>query len=192
MEPSALFHGASYTDVHARMPLALVLVGVCVVGVAAGIRARADAPELAAAGGRGPLSAGRDRRRSLQHDPSALRRVAERAGARNAVHPGHNIEATRRAFGLDQVEERQISGDALLTRDDIARNATTLQNVRLWDHQPLLDTFRQIQVIRTYYDFVTVDNDRYPINGTLRQVMLSARELDSSALQNRDLDQSST
>src|SRR6185436_9923923 len=73
----------------------------------------------------------------------------------------HNIAATRRAFALDEVDERPVSGDALLTRDDIARNAATLENVRLWDHAPLLETFGQIQEIRTYYDFASVDNDRY-------------------------------
>ena len=57
--------------------------------------------------------------------------------------------------------ERQLSGDALLSRADIERNAATLENVPLWDHQPLLDTFGQIQEIRTYYDFVSVHNDRY-------------------------------
>ena len=55
----------------------------------------------------------------------------------------------------------------------------------LWDHQPLLDTFGQIQEIRTYYDFVSVDNDRYMINGEYRQIMLSARELNSESLPNR-------
>jgi hypothetical protein len=57
--------------------------------------------------------------------------------------------------------------------------------VRLWDHQPLLETFGQIQEIRTYYDFTAVDNDRYMIDGQLRQVMLSARELNPTALPNR-------
>jgi uncharacterized protein len=97
----------------------------------------------------------------------------------------HNIDATRRAFALDRVEERELSGDALLTRSDISDNGATLENVRLWDHQPLLDTFGQIQEIRTYYDFVSVDNDRYTINGRPRQVMLSARELNSNSLPNR-------
>ena len=73
----------------------------------------------------------------------------------------HNIEATRAAFALGDVEERELSGDAALTREDIDENAATLENVPLWDHQPLLDTFGQIQEIRTYYDFVSVDNDRY-------------------------------
>ena len=66
----------------------------------------------------------------------------------------HNIEATRAAFALDKVEERPLSGDARLTRADLERNAATIENVPLWNDQPLLDTFGQIQEIRTYYDFV--------------------------------------
>ncbi len=62
----------------------------------------------------------------------------------------------------------------------------TLRNVPLWDHQPLKDTFSQIQEIRTYYDFVSVDNDRYMIDGEYRQIMLSARELNSESLPNRN------
>ena len=84
------------------------------------------------------------------------------------------------------MDERELSGDAVLTRADIERNAFTLKNVPLWDHQPLLDTFAQLQEIRTYYDFVSVDNDRYTINGEYRQIMLSARELDSASLPNRN------
>ena len=79
----------------------------------------------------------------------------------------HNINATRKAFALDNVEERELSGDALLTRADIDANEATLGNVRLWDHQPLLQTLAQIQEIRTYYDFVSVHNDRYMIDGRI-------------------------
>ena len=82
-----------------------------------------------------------------------------------------------------------MSGDALLTRADIDANAATLGNVRLWDHQPLLQTFAQIQEIRTYYDFVSVHNDRYRIDGQYRQIMLSARELNSDSLPEPQLDQ---
>ena len=59
----------------------------------------------------------------------------------------------------------------------------------LWNERPLLDTFSQLQEIRTYYDFVAVDNDRYTINGKYRQIMLSARELNSQSLPSRTLDQ---
>ncbi|MDP2054091.1 MAG: UPF0182 family protein, partial [Acidobacteriota bacterium] len=97
----------------------------------------------------------------------------------------YNITATREAFALDQVQERELPGEGTLTRADLEANRGTLDNVRLWDHQPLLETFGQIQEIRTYYDFVSVDNDRYMINGKNRQVMLSVRELNPASLPNR-------
>jgi uncharacterized membrane protein (UPF0182 family) len=97
----------------------------------------------------------------------------------------YNIDATRKAYALDRVEERELSGDASLSASDIVANASTIENIRLWDHQPLLQTFSQIQEIRTYYDFVNVDNDRYTIDGKYRQVMLSLRELNSESLPNR-------
>jgi uncharacterized membrane protein (UPF0182 family) len=112
--------------------------------------------------------------------------VAPNEQVRETPFIEHNIRATRKAFALDHVEERQLSGDALLTRADIEANDATLGNVRLWDHQPLLQTFAQIQEIRTYYDFVSVHNDRYMIDGQYRQIMLSARELNSDSLPNRN------
>ena len=97
----------------------------------------------------------------------------------------HNIEATRRAYGLNDVEEREISGDAELTAEDIIEHANTIENVRLWDHEQLLETFAQIQSIRTYYDFQNIDNDRYILGGKPRQVMLSVRELNIENMTNR-------
>lgn len=98
----------------------------------------------------------------------------------------HNIRATRQAFGLDVVEERELSGEMTLTRKDIEENRPTINNIRLWDHHPLLDTFAQIQEIRTYYEFQSVDNDRYMINGELQQTMISPREIAIGSLPNRN------
>ncbi len=98
----------------------------------------------------------------------------------------HNIEATRIAYGLHKVEEREITGDKPLSAIDIARNNLTIKNVRLWDRAPLLSTFSQLQEIRTYYEFASVDNDRYTINGEIRQIMLSPRELSSESLPNKN------
>ncbi len=97
----------------------------------------------------------------------------------------NNIAATRQAFALDEIEEREILGDETLTAEDILANNITIKNVRLWDRQPLLSTFSQIQEIRTYYEFIEVDNDRYIIDGEIRQIMLSPRELASKSLPNR-------
>ncbi|MEK6652735.1 MAG: UPF0182 family protein [Nitrospirota bacterium] len=98
----------------------------------------------------------------------------------------NNIASTRRGFGLDRVEERDISGSTTINRDDITKNSATIKNIRLWDHRPLLDTFSQIQEIRTYYDFTAVGNDRYIINGEYRQTMLSPRELSSESIPTRN------
>ncbi|KKS34400.1 MAG: hypothetical protein UU95_C0013G0003 [Parcubacteria group bacterium GW2011_GWC2_42_12] len=98
----------------------------------------------------------------------------------------YNIAATRQGFALDKIEEREISGDKPLTAPDIANNNLTVKNVRLWDRKPLLSTFSQVQEIRTYYEFAEVDNDRYIIDGEIRQIMLSPRELSSASLPNRN------
>ena len=98
----------------------------------------------------------------------------------------HHIQATNHAFGLSKIGERALDKKVRrLTAADIANNRPTIDNIRLWDHEPLLSTFSQIQEIRTYYDFVSVDNDRYIINGALRQTMLSPRELNPLALPSR-------
>jgi uncharacterized membrane protein (UPF0182 family) len=93
-----------------------------------------------------------------------------------------HIKATRQAYGLDEMEITQLEGNNILSGEDIRNNEITIKNVRLWDNEPLLSTFSQIQEIRTYYEFNTVTNDRYMIDGVLRQVMLSPREMDSTSL----------
>src|SRR5436190_1298295 len=96
-----------------------------------------------------------------------------------------HIAATRRAWGLDSVVTRDLTGEAGLTERDIRANRPTIDNIRLWDRDPLLQTFGQLQEIRTYYDFVSVDDDRYWIDGQYRQVLLSPRELNSASLPTR-------
>jgi len=184
VESSGLVFGASYADVYGRMPASFVVMAACVIGAAlAAVQAFTDRnwPIPVAVGLYLVASIGGEIYSSM------LQRfaVTPNEQVRETPFIEHNISSTRRAFALDGIEERELSGDAQLGRDDIARNATTLENVRLWDHAPLLDTFGQIQEIRTYYEFASVDNDRYRIGGSLRQVMLSARELNSNNLPSR-------
>lgn len=96
-----------------------------------------------------------------------------------------HIAATRDAWGLNAVDVRDLSGESGLSLEDIQRNRGTIRNVRLWDRDPLLQTFGQLQEIRTYYDFVSVDDDRYWIDGEYRQVLLSPRELNAASLPTR-------
>src|SRR5438270_407895 len=94
----------------------------------------------------------------------------------------HNIAATRRAFNLDRVEARDFPADTDDSAYALAENKPTLDNLRIWDYHALQDTLRQVQEIRTYYDFGDVDIDRYPVGGQTRQMMLAPRELDVSKL----------
>jgi uncharacterized membrane protein (UPF0182 family) len=177
--------GASYTDLSVQVPV------LRVAGVAAAVAAL-----LVLAGAR--------RRRLLRNGliglgtyvailvGGALTKatiqklvVAPNELAREAPQLEHHIAATRAAWGLANVTIRDLSGEATLTAADIAANRGTIRNVRLWDRDPLLQTFGQIQAIRTYYDFVSVDDDRYWIDGEYRQVLLAPRELNAAALPTR-------
>jgi len=89
----------------------------------------------------------------------------------------HNIAWTRRAFGIDQVELREFEAEASVEALNLSANRSTLENIRLWDWQALRDTLKQIQAIRTYYDFQDVDVDRYQVGGQVRQMMIAPREI---------------
>ncbi len=111
--------------------------------------------------------------------PEAIQRftVDPNTYAQEQPYIGNNIAMTRLAFGLDQWVSKPYSGDQPLTQAAIDSEADTFANARLWDYRPLQTTLDQLQTVRQYYDFSDVDTDRYMINGSLRQVMLSAREL---------------
>jgi uncharacterized membrane protein (UPF0182 family) len=88
-----------------------------------------------------------------------------------------NIELTRKAFNLDGIEEKAYPSLMDLTPEDISRNQETVDNIRLWDWRPILQTYRQTQEFRLYYQFYDVDVERYHTEDGYHQVMLSAREL---------------
>ncbi|MGE5561374.1 MAG: UPF0182 family protein, partial [Chloroflexota bacterium] len=104
--------------------------------------------------------------------------------AKETPYIEHNIRLTRLAFDLDKVKEAEFPAEKnSFTAQQLAGNAGTLGNVRLWDYRPLLDAYNQVQINRAYYTFKDVDIDRYSIGGSYRQVMLAARELDHRLLQ---------
>jgi uncharacterized membrane protein (UPF0182 family) len=178
--------GATYTDVHALIPFLKVKMIAAVVAAVLVLSNIFLSRRLLVAGTVAAYVA-------LSFTggyvyPSLLQKfvVAPSELVRETPYLQYNIAATRKAFGLDTVEERDISGDMTLTSDDIERNSATIDNIRLWDHKPLLDTFSQVQEIRTYYQFVSVDNDRYMIDGQYRQTLLSPRELSSESIPTRN------
>ena len=101
---------------------------------------------------------------------------------REKPYIAHNIEMTRQAFGLNRIEEHPFPAETGVEAADAAHNQSTIQNIRLWDWRALQDTLRQIQEIRTYYDFPDIDIDRYEVDGRVRQMMLATRELNVERL----------
>jgi uncharacterized membrane protein (UPF0182 family) len=101
---------------------------------------------------------------------------------RERPYIAYNIELTRQAYGLERLAQHEFPAETTIEAADAGNNQATLQNIRLWDWRALQDTLRQIQEIRTYYDFPDIDIDRYEINGTMRPVMLASRELNVEKL----------
>jgi len=101
---------------------------------------------------------------------------------RQLPYIAHNIEATRKAWGIDKFELREFPAETTVEAADAKGNQATLENIRLWDWRALQDTLRQLQEIKTYYDFPDIDIDRYKIGGETREVMLAARELNVDKL----------
>ncbi len=178
--------GASFADLHGRL-IGLRIAGVAAmlgaVLVLAGLRSKRPGRTalLAVASYFGVSLLG------VVVYPAIVQKfvVAPNELSKETPQLRRHIDATRRAWGLDSVLVRDLSGEARLTERDIQANRPTIDNVRLWDRDPLLQTFGQLQEIRTYYDFVSVDDDRYVVDGRYRQVMLSPRELNSASLPTR-------
>ena len=174
--------GATYTDVHARLPflyVGMVLAGVtglALVAAAAGrsilipIGASGAWVVIAILGGAAyPYSV-----QDFQVTPNELQK--------ELPYIERNIEATRFAFGLDGIVERAFPANEEVTAQEVSTNDETINNIRLLDVRPLLTTYGQIQNIRPLYEFLDVDVDRYVIDGERRQVMVSARELSPDRL----------
>lgn len=183
--PRGAAFGASYADIYANLPalrvltvLALVSAALCVVQIYrpgfAYVLSGLGAVILVHLVGLSLYPSFLQRFRVVPNEIAAERLFIER-----------NIEFTRRAYGLDKVESQDFPAEEQLSRSDLRRNEVTIKNIRLWEHRPLLATYGQLQEIRTYYKFVDVNNDRYRIDGTYRQVMLSARELSHQHLPSR-------
>jgi len=172
-----IFNGATYTDVHIILPGLLVVCAALVVGAMIALVNTVTTPRV--------------RWLAASVIPAILiylgvQIIAWYVGnfivkpnelVRERPYIENNIQLTRNAYGLDQISRREFPAETTVAATDPADNQATLQNIRLWDWRALQDTLRQIQEIRTYYDFPDIDIDRYEIDGSLRQVMLAAREL---------------
>jgi len=177
-----IFTGVSYSDAHVMLPGLLVVCAGLILGAMIAAANAARVP--------------RGRWIAAAILPAALCYILLQIVAwyvssfivkpnelvREQPYIAHNIALTRQAYGLDRVSQREFPAETDVAAADPAHNQATLQNIRLWDWHALQDTLRQIQEIRTYYDFPDIDIDRYQIDGTTRQVMLATRELNIDKL----------
>jgi len=174
--------GASYTDLHVELPVLWVLIGLAALAaVIAFVNLWSCTYKL-------PVTA------SLlvfgtafvlaEVFPALFERLFVRPNELELERPylQQNITLTRHAYNLHQIAAQAFPVEQNLTFNSLQRNQATIDNIRLWDEQPLMSTYSQLQEIRTYYKFRDVDIDRYWLDGAFRQVMLSARELESVLL----------
>ena len=94
----------------------------------------------------------------------------------------NNIKFTRLGYGLDKAREEPFPAQDSLSYDDILKNDSTIHNIRLWDRRPLIETYKQLQEIRLYYDFKSVAVDRYHFKNKYLEVAIAGRELPSTQL----------
>jgi uncharacterized membrane protein (UPF0182 family) len=174
--------GASYTDIHVELPVLWLLIGLSIVAAFtawANVRTRTYRLPAAAAvlvfGGSLVLSG---------LVPALFQRVFVKPSELALERPyiERNIALTQQAYNLRQITPKPFPAEQDLTYRILEANKATIDNIRLWDWQPLMDAYVQLQEIRTYYKFHDVDVDRYWLNASYQSVMLSARELKSSLL----------
>ena len=177
-----LISGAGYADIHARLPaMYILMVASLLAGILCLININRRGIWLAAGGLIGVVGL------SLVVGsvyPTIVQNVIVKPNQSDKERPfiQNGIKMTRLAYGLTDVARRTFPAERTLTSEEIAANEATLQNVRLWDYQPLLRVYKQTQELQQYYEFHDVDIDRYTIDGQYRQVMLSARELQQANL----------
>lgn len=177
------FFGAGYTDIHARLPILNITVfGLLIAAVLCLISLRRGAGLLLPIGGFAAvllfwIAA------SLIYPPLVQRFVViPNQLERESEYIERHLEFTRRAYNLDTIQVRVMDVREDLTAADLQAAQGTLANLRLWDFRPLRQVYNGLQALKPYYAFVDIDVDRYALNGELRQVLLSVRELNLEGL----------
>jgi uncharacterized membrane protein (UPF0182 family) len=170
-------HGAGYTDLQVRLPAYNALV--VILAVAAGLMlVNLYLRKLWAVWV--PLAVWLVASFiMLDVAPSVVQRLVVRPNELSRERPyiERSIAFTRQAYNLDMIQETPFAGDTVLSAQELEANQDTISNIRLWDWQPLQRTYRQLQEIRTYYEFGDVDVERYVLENGPRSVMVAAREM---------------
>jgi uncharacterized protein len=175
--PRGTVTGASFTDVNAELPALLLLMGVSAIAIVILFVSLRRGGFLLPGSALGLLVVASIVLQGVYPAVVQRIRVDPQELAREREFIERNLEATRRAYGLDEVVRQPFSIRNDLDEQDVRDNEITIRNVRLWDPEVLETTYSELQSLRPYYEFLDVAIDRYFIDGELRQVMLATREL---------------
>ena len=178
LKESRLITGLTYTDVNATLPAKSILAAIAVIcSLLFFANILRKSWLLPAAGtalmvGASVLIAG--------IYPGAVQQfqVKPSESSKEAPYIQRNIDSTRAAYGLTDVEMKDYQATLSTNSGQLATDAATIANIRLMDPNVLSATFRQLQQIKPYYTFPeSLDIDRYTVNGVQRDAVVAVREL---------------
>jgi uncharacterized protein len=175
--PHGATFGASYTDVHIKV-LAYKIIFLVSIGFAVVLFINAFKPKLKIIWISGGIWIGAVLVLGTGL-PILVQKLIVKPNeiVKESPFIAYNIEYTRKAYNLNKIKVVNFEVNDQLSAQDLKQHDVTIQNIRIWDERPMLQTYRQIQAIRLYYDFNNVDVDRYIVDNQYRQIMLAVREL---------------
>ena len=178
LKESKLITGLTFTDVNATLPAKAILAAIAVVCALLFFANIIRRSWVLPAAGTALLVVSSVLIAGIY--PGAIQQfqVKPSESSKEAPFIQRNIDATRSAYGLDDVAISDYQATVATNTGQLADDAATIANIRLMDPNVLSATFRQLQQIRPYYSFPeSLDIDRYTVDGVKRDVVIAAREL---------------
>jgi len=181
--PSGLFTGATYSDVNAAIPAAQILTAIAFVVALLFIVVAVIAKWRLAILGTGLMLVTSILLAGVWPGIVHTFQVVPNERTLESEFIQRNIEATRAAYGLDQVETIAYDAKTTATSGALKEDAQTAAQIRIIDPNLVSSSFKQLEQYRQYYNFVNhLDVDRYIINGKTQDTVLAVRELNQSGL----------
>ena len=178
LKEGRLITGLSYTDVNALLPAKAILAGISIICALLFFANIIRRSWVLPAAGVGLLVISSVLIAGVY--PAAIQQfqVKPSESSKEAPYIQRNIEATRAAYGLSDVEVKDYQATIETSAGQLKNDEATISNIRLLDPSVVPSTFRQLQQIKPYYNFAdSLDVDRYTINGVKRDSVVAVREL---------------
>jgi uncharacterized membrane protein (UPF0182 family) len=178
LKENRLITGATYTDVNATLPAKGILTGIAVVCALLFFANIVRKSWLLPAAGTALMVVSSVLIAGIYPGAVQQFQVKPSESSKEAPYIQRNIDATRAAYGLTDVDVQEYNALVSPNAGQLAGDAATISNIRLMDPAVLSATFRQLQQIKPYYGFTeTLDVDRYTVDGVTRDAVVAVREL---------------